>query len=168
MPQGPKTKTRNRSNIVPYSIKTLKIVHIKKKKNKTKQTSCGRKEGSRTAEDNCWAMRQKTRQKAEGGAAGQARPDLRAAQDRGGATFPRPGPQRSVSRWPCIHPQPLPDDMWQGVGLSLTTNTVLTSNPPPIHISTPTASPVSIPTSNHLSTNQTVPRPLHSYKHPSA
>ena len=36
MPQGPKTKTRNRSNIVPYSIKTLKIVHIKKKKKQNK------------------------------------------------------------------------------------------------------------------------------------
>ena len=33
---GPKTKTENRSNIVTNSIKTLKIVHIKKKKKNKK------------------------------------------------------------------------------------------------------------------------------------
>ena len=30
MPQGPKTKTENRSNSVTNSVKTLKMVHIKK------------------------------------------------------------------------------------------------------------------------------------------
>ena len=30
MPRGQKTKTQNRSNIVTNSIKTLKMVHIKK------------------------------------------------------------------------------------------------------------------------------------------
>ena len=30
MPHGPKTKTENRSNVVTNSIKTLKMVHIKK------------------------------------------------------------------------------------------------------------------------------------------
>ena len=33
MPWGQKTKTENRSNIVTNSIKTLKMVQIKKKKN---------------------------------------------------------------------------------------------------------------------------------------
>ena len=32
MPQGQKTKTQNRSNLVTDSIKTLKMVYIKKKK----------------------------------------------------------------------------------------------------------------------------------------
>ena len=31
MPQGQKTKTQNRSNIVTNLIKTLKMVHVKKK-----------------------------------------------------------------------------------------------------------------------------------------
>ena len=35
MPQSQKPKTSNRSNIVTNSIKTLKMVHIKKKNNKT-------------------------------------------------------------------------------------------------------------------------------------
>ena len=32
MPPGQKTKTENRNNIVTNSVKTFKIVHIKKKK----------------------------------------------------------------------------------------------------------------------------------------
>ena len=34
MPRGQKTKTYNRSNIITNPIKTLKMVHIKKKKKK--------------------------------------------------------------------------------------------------------------------------------------
>ena len=37
MPQGQKTKTENRKNIVINSIKTLKMVHIKEKKNLKKE-----------------------------------------------------------------------------------------------------------------------------------
>ena len=37
MPCGQKAKTENRNNIVTNSIKTLKIVHIKKKKKNLKK-----------------------------------------------------------------------------------------------------------------------------------
>ena len=37
MPCGQKTKTKNRSNIVTHSIKTLKMVHIKKTKKNLKK-----------------------------------------------------------------------------------------------------------------------------------
>ena len=44
MPHGQKTKTKNRNNIVTNSIKTLKMVHIKKKKKtlKKKRSQCHR------------------------------------------------------------------------------------------------------------------------------
>jgi len=38
MPHGQKTKTYNRSNIVTNSVKTLKMVHIKKKSFKKQYT----------------------------------------------------------------------------------------------------------------------------------
>ena len=37
MPQGQRNETKNRRNIVTNSIKTLKMVHIKKKKNTLKK-----------------------------------------------------------------------------------------------------------------------------------
>ena len=37
MPHGQKTKTYNRSNIITNPIKTLKMVHVKKKKGFKKQ-----------------------------------------------------------------------------------------------------------------------------------
>ena len=37
MPQDQKARRRNRSNIVTNSIKTLKMAHIKKKKNLKKE-----------------------------------------------------------------------------------------------------------------------------------
>ena len=40
MPQGQNTKTQNRSNVVTNSIKTLKMVHIKKLLKKKKKNSC--------------------------------------------------------------------------------------------------------------------------------